>query len=409
MKVLSVSPSYWPAFQYGGPIFVNHYLNRALAKRGLEVTVYTSDVGLDPAHTGNRQSVLDGVKVHYFPIIKWWERLGTTGWQLSRQLAVALLRNVRTFDIVHIHAVWNFPVAMAALACRLHGVPYVLTVHGVLYPYTLSSKRWKKRLYFYAIARWILRGAKVIHYTGADEQNQCHLRLGLTNRSAVVPYVLDLAEFQNQPPREELVARYPVLKHRKTILFVSRLNPKKGLDLLTKAFAQVVQRYPNCHLLIVGNDEGGYVAEVCAQLLHLGLTWNDSDSTDVDPSASVTFTGFLAGPDKVQAYAGSDLFVLPSYSENFGVVVVEAMACGLPVIISNQVGICDEVERERAGIVVPTDASKLADAMLGVLQQPEEAMQMGKRGKEAVIRLFAPEAALDGMIQLYRSIALSST
>lgn len=410
MRVLCVTPSYWPAFQYGGPIFVNHYLNSALVKRGIDVTVYTTSVGLENKVRENVEVLVDGVKVVYFSISKTLEFLGATGWQLSWRMTKALKANLREFDLVNIHAIWNYPPAAAAFLSKARGVPYIVTAHGTLYPYTVSNKRWKKLPYYHLIGKRILRDAAAIHYTGEDEAEKCHAFFGLKNRAAVVPYVLDLSEFDDIPAREKLSERYPILKGRKTILFLSRINWKKGLDVLIKAFAIVEKQRDDVHLLIVGSDESGYAEQVKKWIRDQGMSYasegGEAELAKNGQTTKITFTGMLTGREKVEAYAGSDLFVLPSYSENFGLVVVEAMACGLPVIISDQVGIHKEIAEAAAGEVIETDPQQLADAILALLENPEKCKQMGRKGQEAVKERFAPDRVTDRMIETYQSLAL---
>lgn len=411
MKVLCVTPSYWPAFQYGGPIFVNHYLNRALVKKGIEVTVYTTSVGLEGRVPENVETELDGVRVIYFPISKTLEFLGGTGWQLSWRMTKALKANLHSFDLININAIWNYPPAAAAFLSKARRVPYIITAHGTLYPYTVSNKRWKKLPYYHLIAKRILKNAAAIHYTGADEAEKCHSFFGLRNKAAVVPYVIDLSEFDCIPEKEALRNRYPILRGKKTILFLSRINWKKGLDILIKAFAIVQRERDDVHLLIVGKDEGEYGEQVKRWIRNCGMSYDSQESEtkvrelgENGKTVKITFTGMLTGREKVEAYAGSDLFVLPSYSENFGLVVVEAMACGLPVIISDQVGIHKEIAESKAGIVIQTDPKQLADAILAMLENPELCITMGKNGQQAVKERFAPGTVTDSMIETYQGL-----
>lgn len=411
MRILCVTPSYWPAFQYGGPIFVNHYLNVALIKSGIDVIVYTTNVGLGRKVPENEEIHVDGVKVIYFSITRVLECLGATGWQYSWRMTDALKKSLRHFDLVNLNAIWNYPSAAAAFLCRVHHVPYVVTAHGALYPYTLSSKRWKKLPYYYLVARQILTGASAVHYTGADEADKCHSRLALRNRAVVVPYVIDLSEFDDILRQDTLSNRFRIPKGRKTVLFLGRINWKKGLDILIKAFALVEKQRDDVHLLIVGNDEGGFERQVKNMISDCGMQYEDQgtkvcglESRQSNPRSKITFAGMLTGNEKIAAYTGSDIFVLPSYSENFGVVVVEAMACGIPVIVSDQVGIHREIAESKAGIVTRTDPKQLAEAMVTLLENPEMCRQMGRNGKKLLEEKFAPNKVANRMIETYQSL-----
>ena len=410
MKVLCVTSSYWPAFQFGGPIFVNHYLNKALVASGVDVTVYSTHVGLENRIQKDAETHLDGVRVFYFSYLTLFESLGTTGWQFSPPMVRALRKNLRHFDVVHIHGLWNFSSIAAAYFCRANGVPYVVTPHGSLYPYTLSKKSWKKRPYYELFVRRVLTGAAAVHYTGADEAEKSHPPLGLKREPVVVPYAIDLSEFENSPDRAALKVRLPQLTGRKVILFLSRISWKKGLDILVDAFAKVVRQREDVHLLIVGNDEAGYAEQLKKRISSLGMTYEDLAGPDTAglaesaSSAKITFTGILTGVDKLHAFAGSDIFVLPSYSENFGIVVAEAMACGLPVIISDQVGIHQEITALKAGIVTQTEPAQLAEAINTLIDNPSLRETMGRLGRQSVRERWAPAAVAASMIDVYRRI-----
>ena len=411
MRILCVTPSYWPAFQYGGTIFVNHYLNRALVKKGIEVTVYTTSVGLENKVQENREVYVDGVRVIYFSISKALDCLGATGWQFSWPMTRALRENLHRFDLLSINAIWNYPSIAAVIVNKAYHVPYIVTAHGALYPYALSKKWWKKLPYYHLVAKRVLEGAAAIHYTGEDEAEKCHPHLGLNNRAVVVPCVIDLSEFGDNPDRDALRRRYPALKGRKTILFLSRINWKKGLDILIKAFAMVAKQQEDVHLLIVGDDESGYGEQVRRWIRDCGMSYEDQGSEgggterrEKDSNVRITFAGMLTGKEKVQAYAGSDMFVLPSYSENFGIVVVEAMACGIPVIVSDQVGIHKEVTESKAGIVIEPDADELARAIMLLLHNPELCKEMGRNGQQSVEDRFALDKVVDSTIEIYQGL-----
>jgi len=393
MKLLCVTPSYWPAFRYGGPIASNHNLNRALVKKGIDVTVYTTNVGLDKKISLNQEVNVNGVKVTYFNFIKFFEFLGTTGWQFSLELTHALKRNLNSVDIVYLPAVWNYPTTVAVYYCRKYRKPYIVALKGVLYPYTKNKNAWKKWPYYKLFAEKNIKNATAIHYTSEDEAIRCHsLFLGLKNQAIIIPNGIELSEFNNLPARDNLRKRYPILKDKKIILFLGRINWIKGLDILVKAYSRLVKERDDVHLLIVGSDEKGYGEKVRSWLKNEGVL------------ERVTFAGMLSGREKLEAFAGSDVFVLPSYSENFGMAVVEAMACNLPVIISDKVGIYEEVEKAKAGFIIHTDENELYSAMVKILDNKQESLEMGRRGRKLVEEHFASEKVADKMIKVFEGI-----
>ncbi len=393
MKVLCVTPSYWPAFRYGGPIASNHNLNKALVKKGIDVIVYTTNAGLDEKILLNQEVNVDGVKVSYFTFMKFFEFLGSTGWQFSLELTHALRRNLNNFDIVYLPAVWNYPTTISAYYCRKYKKPYIIAPKGVLFPYTKSKNAWKKWPYYKLFAERDIKNATAIHYTAEDEANKCHtLFLELKNQAIIIPNGIELSEFTNLPTRDNLWKRYPILKDKKIILFLGRINWIKGLDLFVKTYSRLARERNEVHLMIVGPDENNYIEKVKKWLRNEGIF------------ERVTFTGILSGKRKLEAFAGSDVFVLPSYSESFGMAVVEAMACNLPVIISDQVGIYKEVENAKAGIIIHTKPNELYNALMKILDNKQESLEMARRGRKMVEEYFASEKVADKMIKVFEEI-----
>jgi len=393
MKLLCVIPSYWPAFQYGGPIASNHNLNMALAKKGIDVTVYTTNVGLNGKIDINNKKVnINGVKVVYFNYTKLFEPIGTTGWQFSWCMTEALKKNLKKYDITYIPAIWNYPAVIAGYYCRQYSKPYIIAPKGSLYPYTIKKKEWKKWPYYKLFAEKNIKSATAIHYTSEDEAEKCHLRLALKNKAIIVSNGIDLSEFTVLPDRERIMEHYPILKDKKIILFLGRINWKKGLDILVKAYSRLAKERSDIHLLIVGSNEGGYEKKLRRWLKNEGVL------------ERVTLTGMLSGREKLEAFIGSDVFVLPSYSENFGMAVVEAMACNLPTIISNQVGICKEVKSARAGLVIHTDQDELYRALIELLDNKKKSLEIGRNGRKLVEEQFSIEKVADKMIKIFEEI-----
>jgi len=391
MKILCVIPYYHPAFQFGGPIASVHGLNKALTRKGIEVTVYTTNIGLKNEIPVNTEVDLEGVRVNYFSLSNPFGMALDISWQLSVDMTKALQKNIPNFDLIYINGLWNYPAAAACYYSRKHRKPYIIAPRGMLYRYTMGKKIWKKWPYYHLISKRDIRAASAIHYTTKDESFQCHSRLHLKNRALIIPNGVDPHTSIDQDT-ERLKARYPVLERKKVILFMSRISWKKGLDILAKAFGNIARDRDDVHLLIVGPDEDGYEKKVKSWLC------------DEEVQEKVTFTGMLQGKNKLEAFSGSDLFVLPSYSENFGMVVVEAMHHGLPVVISDQVGISDDVERDKAGIVIETDVQQLTSALTRLLDDYRLCRQIGERGRMLVTREYGWDQISDSMISDFNEI-----
>ena len=387
MKLLSVVPSYWPAFQFGGPIFSVHNLNKSLASKGIDVTVYTTNAGLEGMVPPDREIPIDGVKVTYFSFSHLLDFIGTSGWQFSLPMTRALKSTIIDFDIVYIVALWNFPIAASSYFCRKAEKPYIISPRGLLYPYTFQNRLWKKFPYFHLIAKRDLKCASAIHYTTLDEFENCHSTLGLTNQALVIPNGIDLSEFKNQWKKDGFIKHYNYLSGKRLITFLGRINWKKGLDILIKSFAMLSKQMCDVHLMIAGNDDEGYGRRIKKLINEYGMGYLDYGqndevfSKDTFNEVKVTFTGMLSGREKLELLSCSDLFALPSYSENFGMSVVEAMACGTPVVISNKVGIHKEVREKSAGIVVEANPDDLLSGIKTLLNDDKLRKITSENGK----------------------------
>lgn len=393
MKILCVSSAYWPAFQFGGPINSVHGLNKVLVKKGIDVTVYTTNVGLDEKVCVNEEYDIDGVKVIYFPFVKVFEFMGQTGWHFSWKMSKAIKENINKFDLIFIPGIWNYPVAMAGYYCRKYKKPYIIAPKGCLYPYTFGKKKWKKWLYYNLISKRDIEYASLIYYATNDECKKVHTFLKLKNKAVVVPNGIDLSDFNNLFDRKKLnINNHQFLKNKKIILFLSRINWKKGLDILSQAYSKLAKERDDVHMFIVGPDEGSYIEKVKKWLMDGGVL------------EKVTFTGMLTGKEKLKAFMVSDVFVLPSYSENFGIAIVEAMACNLPVIISDQVGIYKKIENAKAGIIIPTESKSLYNALVRLLENRKESLEMGKCGRKLVEKYFDINEVADKTIKVFEDV-----
>ncbi len=386
MRVLQILPYYQPAYRYGGPVKSVQGLNKALVQAGVDVTVFTTNIdgAQDLDVPLGKEVVIDGVKVYYYPVQK------PRSYIYSPQLKQALQAHLSTFDLVHIHGLYVYPTAVAARLCRQYDIPYLIAPRGMLDEYAMQTgsavKRGRKRTYLRLVERRTLDGAAAIHFT-AEEERQQSLYACSAERAVIVPNALDVAEF---PLKDEVDDS----GETDTVLFLSRLHPHKGLDILIPAFAQVVKQHPRARLRLVGPDNTHYFAHIQALITQYQL------------EDYVCYDGMLLGADKVSAMHGAFLFVLPSNSESFGMSIVEALACGTPVVISDRVNIYREIETARCGIVAKRDVTEFANGMLALLQNPTEAKQMGLRGRALVEEKFTWTAVADSMKTVYESILL---
>jgi len=390
MKLLCVGSAYWPAFKLGGPIFSSHTLNKALVRKGVDVTVYCTNAGLEGKVPVNQEVDVDGVKVYYFEYCKLFEFIGPTGWQFSFHLTKALRDNVSNFDVVQIGGVWNYPVAVGAYYCRKYKKPYIITPHGLLFPLSSRGKWWKKYPYFQLVSKRDVQGAAAIHFTTKMEAEQASWAGDLIGRAIVIPNGIDLPGNAVGSSSYTFEYKYPHLKNKKILLFLGRLNWIKGLDLLIKAFSLLSRENIDLHLMITGSDDGdGYTAKVAGWVNNLGL------------KERVTFTGSLNGVEKATVFSRADIFVLASYSENFANTVAEAMSYAVPVVISNKVGIYRDVQEHEAGIVVDTNVDSICAGIKRLLGDAELARGTGENGKKMVSELYQIDKVADMSIASY--------
>ena len=310
-------------------------------------------------------------------------------WNFRKFIKIRL----REFDVVHIHGLYRFPPTYAAYQARKQNVPYIIRPHGALDPYlyTKSSRSvWLKRLY----ERWFdlpnLHGAGAIHYTAEDERQRAAF-LGLRAPSFVVPNGINWGRYAQLPTRGAFRSALG-LGDAPLVLFLGRLHPKKGLDLLVPAFETIRRRIVGAQLAIVGPENDRFGQQVRAWVADRGLT------------EAVHFVGHLDGADVIQAYVDADVFVLPSYTENFGMTVVEAMACALPVVISDQVNIYAEVAQSGAGLVTRCEADEVAEAVIALLVDPERRGVIGRAGREAAQTRYTWPNIVDALSREYESV-----
>jgi glycosyltransferase involved in cell wall biosynthesis len=325
------------------------------------------------------------VEIRYFPI------QAPRFWGTSLPLALALRQKVPAVDLAHIHSLYLFHNLVAGHYCRRDATPYLVRPQGILDPFIYRRHRWRKRLMECWFENRNIRRAAALHFTAAEEA-ELAAPYTFGTPGLVVPLGIDYDEFAVLPEPGSFRRRYPEIGDKPIILFFGRVNFKKGLDILAKAFGAVARRRPDVHLVIAGPDNEGWGARV--------RTWLDEEGV----LSRTTFTGMLLGPDKFAVLRDANMFVLPSYSENFGLAVIEAMAAGLPVIISDKVNIWREVQAEGAGRVIPCDAPALADQILNLLDDSDTAAGMGQKGRALVQDRFQWPTIARSLAEVYGRI-----
>jgi glycosyltransferase involved in cell wall biosynthesis len=348
MRILHVISGIDPAA--GGPTTALVGLARAQSRAGLHVTL------LAPWHQQGgqaAQALAAHLNTQNIPTLTFGPATHRRGAHpdMPRHIEGAIADT----DIVHIHAVWEESQHQAAKIARRLRKPYLFTPHGMLDPWNLSHSRWKKRLYLALRLRAHLNHAAALHATTSIEADSLK-RLGLTPPVFVEPLGIDTSEFADLPPRDAFHRAHPELANAPYILYLGRLHPGKGLELLIPAFAQAAP--PDTRLVIAGPDSANFRPQLDTLIRQSSLT------------GRVLFTGMLRGPDKLAALTGSQLLALPSFHENFGLAVVESLAAGRPVLVSDQVQLWREITQANVGAACPTTIPALAVLLRQWLSTP---------------------------------------
>lgn len=379
MRILHVCTSIDP--RTGGPANVLARLSRVQAgQRGHEVAIVTAD---DPSAVQAVAQSIGSVRLFAAGPAR---GAFAKGAQVAARIDECLARGV---DLVHIHGVWQHVPHTAARAARAAHVPYIFRPCGMLDPWSLSQGRLKKQLFLTLIGRRQLNRAAALHYTTQTER-QLVEPLRLKPRTYIIPNGLDWEEFEAMPAPGAF-RRAHGIEARPLVVFLSRLHHKKGLDLLLPAFAKLPDS--TAMLAIVGSGDRSYVDQLRAQAAQLGI------------EDRVIFTGMIAGRARLEALADADLFCLPSYQENFGVSVIEALGVGTPVLISDQVNIHQEVAAAGVGEVVPCHVEPLAARLSAMLADRAQLADMASRSRPWVERTFRWDAIAVQVDAMYEQVA----
>lgn len=387
MRVLHVIPSMAEAD--GGPSRVMRLIERALQGRGVEVETATTDDDGAGQRNGKPVGMLlreEDAKRRYF-------RRSTRRYKVSLPFARWILEHARDYDLIHVHALFSFTTNIAALAARRENVPYVVRPLGTLNRYGMTERRpWLKRLSLALIERRILQHAAAVHFTSTQEQSEAE-SLGLTTRSAVIPLAVEPSDI---PATTKLQDAFPGLRGRRYVLFLSRLDPKKNVEGLLGAIPAVAVEFPETMWVVAGDGAPDYIA----QLRELATRLRVSDR--------VVWTGHLEGEAKAAAFAHAEIFALPSYSENFGIAAAEAVAAGVPCVLSREVAICDELVGAGAALAVGTDPASIAEATARLLRDVDLRADMSRKARRFAHENYSLAAMGRALQELYDSVLARS-
>jgi glycosyltransferase involved in cell wall biosynthesis len=396
MRILQIVPSV--SLVYGGPSQMVLGLSQALAAEGVEVTLLTTntngDAGQPPLDVPIAKPVKkDGYEIIYFPCFPFRR------YKFSPGLLHWLASHAKDYDLAHIHALFSPVSTAAATIARSRSLPYILRPLGTLDPADLRKKKQLKKIYGLLLERANLAGAAGVHFT-SEEEAKISERFGTYTKDLVIPLGVDLPN--NLPEKGKARQQWEISSDRAgiceadrpLILFMSRIDPKKGLDLLIPALETLQQEGADFQFVLAGANpqDPAYENRIADKLKNSIL------------KQQTTIAGFVKGELKLALLADADIFVLPSYYENFGIAVAEAMAVGTPVIISDRVHIWQEIEAATAGWVTSCEVEQLTHLLRLALQQPNEREQRGKNARVLVQQKYSWKAIAGQMIEAYRTI-----
>jgi glycosyltransferase involved in cell wall biosynthesis len=343
----------------------------ATSHAGGQSRVFATDLALAPWGWMQRQRLIRPDELHpsltatdfeLFPA-RFPRRLAR-----SPAMARALRTEVPASDVVHIHNLWQYPQYAAFRAAREAQVPYIVSPHGSLDPYLRRRGRLRKAVTSALWHRELLEGAALIHVTtGAEMRLIADIAPGVPR--AIVPCAINTADFGSLPHPEEFRERHLAGYSGPLVVFLGRVTEKKGVDVLLRSFARVLERQP-ARLAVVGPDDGGQRPGLERLAEQLGI------------GSRVDFVGGLYGRDRLAALSAADVWALSSHTENFGIAVIEAMAAGCPVAISREVNLAEEVADANAGLIAEAEPHAFAAALLELLSDARQRRRLSQAARK---------------------------
>lgn len=390
MRILHVSNFFKPSFESGGVAISCYSITKNLVELNHDITVYTTNRNKVATNViTNKKVVVDGIKVYYFENLKKYFPFKIP--PLPYYSLFIIRKQIREFDLIHIHEHRTLLAIVVHHYAIKNGIPYVLQPRGSI---PKMSKSIQKSIFDLIVGKKIIENASKIIASSKIESEQYKQVFPeiIEDKIINIPNGIDLKEYSNLPKYGCFKKEYSINHDKKIVLFLSRIHERKGADILIEAFSLVKTSLSNIMLVIVGPD-GGYLKKLKSDVIYFNL---ESD---------VLFTGPLHGIDKLAAYVDANVFVLPSKDkyESFGNVVIEACACGTPVIITNNCGVGEYISSE-CGYIIDADTFSLKNAILDLLTNEEKSKKLGEYGRQLVLTTLSYDKVIQDYEKLYRNV-----
>lgn len=383
MRILNICAYTWAI---GGPARIIYDHTTEVISRGHQVDI------LSPMTPGEKMyPAPEGARL--IPCAR------TTPWsniyrEFSIEMYQYLKKHVHEYDVVHMHGIWHFG-SLAPFLIPNDAIK-VITIHGLLDKWAIAHSKWKKQLVTALYQKKLLGKADLIQINNTDEEEDVIRYLGYRPKNMViVPNGMKLSDYVNLPVKGTFRAKHGIGTDQKLILFMGRLNIKKGLDLLLPAFQKMHEQLPEAILILAGPDDG-YQAE----------TENFIQENNL--GARIKLVGMLTDTHKREALADADMFVLPSYSEGFSIAVLEAMTSKVPALVSDRVGFGDYIRRYDAAYLTPLNSDGVAEGLLKILQDENYAKSIANRAYDMVTENFDIKVVANQLLEEYKKIKKST-
>lgn len=380
MKILNICAYTWAI---GGPARIIYDHTTEVLKQGHQVDI------LSPMTPGEKSyPVPEGARLiecaRTTPISNYYR-------EFSIEMYQYLKANINQYDVIHMHGIWHFG-SLAPFLLPHKGV-LVVTIHGLLDRWAVAHSKWKKQLVTLLYQKRLLGNVDLIQINNTDEEQDVIRYLGRRPKNMViVPNGMKVSEYTNLPPKGIFRTKHQISDDQKIVLFMGRLNIKKGLDLLLPAFLKVHKLIPEAILILAGPDDG-YQKETEAFIKSNNL------------ESRVKLVGMLTDTDKKEALSDANLFVLPSYSEGFSIAVLEAMTSQVPALVSDRVGFGDYIKRYDAAYLTPLTPDAVAEGLLKILQDADYAKMISNNAYNMVIENFDIKVVANQLLEEYKKVS----